>query len=83
MISYLFNNNKRIDNKKLLNILKNDFNLDYILHSKNNVVLGDTNIVVDIDSKYISILLYNEQLNIKPIKKYILEKTYGKNKQYY
>lgn len=78
MISYLFSNNQKINKKKLITILKKDFGIQTILHNKNNIILGNTNLIVDIDSKYISILLYNEKLNIKPIKKYLLENTYEK-----
>lgn len=80
MISYLFNNSKRVNKNKLFNILKREFNLDYIEHNENSTILSNENILVDIDPKYISILLYDEKLNIKPIKKYLLERSYGKIK---
>ena len=74
MISYLFKNKKTIDKRKLLNDLKETWDLDYIVNNVNNVILGNENIIIDIDPKYISILLYNEETNIMSLKKYLLGK---------
>lgn len=83
MISYLFMNNKKIDKEYLLNIFTNNFGLEIVDNTKERTSLGNTEMLVDIDKKYITILLFDELINIKSIKKYLLEKlswtTFKKN----
>lgn len=74
MISYLFMNNKKIDKEYLLNIFTNNFGLEIVDNTKERTSLGNTEMLVDIDKKYITILLFDELINIKSIKKYLLEK---------
>lgn len=69
MVSYLFNNSENIDNNYLLRFITENFRL-YNLESENeSTLLGNLDMLVDIDKKYISILLYDETINISPIKK--------------
>ena len=72
MVSYLFKNKKHINKPYLLNNLINNYDLEIIDHTTKNTVLGNTDILVDISKKYISILLYDDTINIKKIKKYLL-----------
>lgn len=76
MISYLFNNNCKVDNAFLLNYFTDNFKLEQIENIIGSTVLANNDMLIDIDSKYISILLYDETINIKPIKEYLLEKNY-------
>lgn len=74
MISYLFNNNKKIDKEYLLHNLINNFGLDIIDDTKEIMRLGNKDMLVEIDNEYITIFLFDEYLNIKSIKEYLLEK---------
>lgn len=80
MISYIFNNNHRIDKNFLLNFFKSNFDLHENKNSLGSIILTNTDMFIDIDTKYISILLYNESINIKPIKKHLLEKHHAKER---
>ncbi|WP_283589420.1 hypothetical protein [Staphylococcus nepalensis] len=73
MISYSFNNNTNINKSHLLDIFKNNYSLDIIDNTPESTILGNIDMMVDIDKKFINILLYKEDINIKLIKKYLLE----------
>lgn len=73
MISYSFNNNAKINKNNLLDIFKNNYSLEIIDHTPESTILGNIDMMVDIDKKFINILLYKEDINIKLIKKYLLE----------
>lgn len=74
MISYLFKNNKKIDKEFLLQNFINNFGLEIIDNTKEIIRLGNMDMLVDIDKKNITIFLFNEYINIKSIKNYLLEK---------
>lgn len=77
MITYLFNNKRKINKDTLLNQLISNYTLDVIDKNSKNIVLGNSDMLVDIDKKYINILLFNETVNIKPTTDYIMEQLYG------
>lgn len=77
MISYIFNNNKKINTEYLLNRFVENFDLDLIDKNTENIVLGNSEMLVDVSKKYINVLLFNDNINIKSIKEYLLEKYHG------
>lgn len=77
MISYLFRNNAKINKDYLLKTLMDDFGLGLIDNSGEAAVLGNSDMFVDIDERYVTILLYNERTNIRKLTKYLLEKNHG------
>lgn len=77
MISYLFNNNEKIDNNFLVENFTNNYALEIIDNTNTNTVLGNTEMFIDIGKKYINILLYNDNININHIKEYLMERYYG------
>lgn len=77
MITYLFKNKKNLDNDILLERFITDYALEVINNTSKNVILGSSDMLVDIDKKYINILLFNDKINIKHTTDYIMEQLYG------
>lgn len=73
MFSYIFNNNKKIDKKYLLNNLISTFDTELIDNTDTNIVLGNSKMLIDVSRKYISILLFDDTINIAKIKDYLME----------
>lgn len=77
MVAYLFKNKRKLDKDILLERLITDYALEVVNNTKENVVLGSSDMLVDIDKKYINILLFNDKINIKHTTDYIMEQLYG------
>lgn len=72
MYSYSFRNNKKINKKNLVKKIINLYNLDLIDNTKNNIVIGSKDMMIDINKKYTFIMLFNENFNITGLTDYIL-----------
>lgn len=55
------------------NHLQSFLPLDITDDTEDNLVMGSNDIMIDIDKKYVNILLFNERLNISEINHYLAE----------
>lgn len=74
MFSYVYKNNKKINKNNLLNILLNNYHLSLIDQNNHNVVLGNQKMLIDMDKKYINILLFDDATNINGIRNCIAKR---------
>lgn len=73
MIPYLIKNNNIKKNNIDTRILEH-FNLQIVENDNFNTILGNPDVLIDINDSYINILLFNDHMNIKALKDYF---TYG------
>lgn len=75
MYSYSFRNNRKINKKNLVKKIVNLYNLDLIDNTKNNIIMGNNDIMIDINKKYTFVMLFNDNFNITGLTNYILGTT--------
>lgn len=74
MFSYVYKNNKKINKDNLFNILQNNYHLSLIDQNNHNIVLGNQKMLIDMDKKYINILLFDDSTNINGIRNCITKR---------
>lgn len=72
MYSYSFRNSKKIDKENLVKKIVNLYNLDLIDNTENNIIMGSKDIMIDINKKYIFVMLFDDSFNITELTNYIL-----------
>lgn len=74
MISYVYRNGMKSTNniKTKINSL---FNVEIIENSKENLIMGNNNLLFLIEDKFTSILLYDDTINLRSLANYFMEDT--------
>lgn len=70
MTTYVFKT--QIKKENIVDTIQNFYHYDIIDNNKDNITLGNSDVLIDIDNDYINILLFNDKINISKIRNYLM-----------